>query len=147
MSSPSPKLEFVSTVDASCRGSLRDVLLSAIPAKGGLWVPTHIPQIAPDFVERHRDASYADLAEAVIAPYFAEVLGPAVLRQLCQEAFNFPVPLVHPEGFKGTPAERIAVIGGVGRIGRRQRRHHFGADARRVVGKETHAPDWRRGGR
>ena len=63
MSSPSPKLEFVSTVDASCRGSLRDVLLSAIPAKGGLWVPTRIPQIAPDFVERHRDASYADLAE------------------------------------------------------------------------------------
>ena len=67
MSSPSPKLEFVSTADASCRGSLRDVLLSAMPAKGGLWVPTHIPQIAPDFVERHRDASYADLAEAVVA--------------------------------------------------------------------------------
>ncbi|MEY3950221.1 MAG: hypothetical protein RJB43_1576 [Verrucomicrobiota bacterium] len=110
MSSPSPKLEFVSTVDASCRGSLRDVLLSAIPAKGGLWVPTQIPQIAPDFVERYRAASYADLAEAVVAPYFAEVLGPAVLRQLCQEAFNFPVPLVHPEGFKGTPAERIAVL-------------------------------------
>ena len=110
MSSPSPKLEFVSTADASCRGNLRDVLLSAIPAKGGLWVPTHIPQIAPDFIERYRDASYADLAEAVVAPYFAEVLGPAVLRQLCQEAFDFPVPLVHPEGFKGTPAERIAVL-------------------------------------
>gem|GEM_PF-4612773 len=33
MSSPSPKLEFVSTADASCRGSLRDVLLSAMPGK------------------------------------------------------------------------------------------------------------------
>jgi threonine synthase len=61
-------LEFVSTADASCRGSLRDVLLSAMPGKGGLWVPTQIPQIAPDFVERYRDASYADLAEAVVAP-------------------------------------------------------------------------------
>jgi len=103
-------LEFVSTADASCRGSLRDVLLSAMPAKGGLWVPTHIPQIAPGFVERHRHASYADLAEAVVAPYFAEVLGPAVLRQLCQEAFDFPVPLVFPEKLKGTPAERIGVL-------------------------------------
>ena len=110
MSSPSPKLEFVSTADASCRGSLREVLLSAMPAKGGLWVPTHIPQIAPDFVERYRDASYADLAEAVVAPYFAEVLGPSVLRQLCQEAFDFPVPLVFPEKLKGTPAERIGVL-------------------------------------
>lgn len=110
MSSPSPKLEFVSTADASCRGSLRDVLLSAMPAKGGLWVPTHIPQVGPDFVERHRHASYADLAEAVVAPYFAEVLGPAVLRQLCQEAFDFPVPLVFPEKLKGTPAERIGVL-------------------------------------
>ena len=110
MSSPSPKLEFVSTADATCRGSLRDVLLSAMPGKGGLWVPTHIPQIAPDFVERYRDASYADLAEAVVAPYFGEVLGPAVLRQLCQEAFDFPVPLVFPEKLKGTPAERIGVL-------------------------------------
>ena len=110
MSSPSPKLEFVSTADASCRGSLREVLLSAMPARGGLWVPTHIPQLAPDFMEQHRHDSYAELAEAVIAPYFAEVLGPAVLRQICQDAFNFPVPLVYPERLKGTPAERLAVL-------------------------------------
>ena len=110
MSSPSRKLQFVSTADASCRGSLRDVLLSAMPAKGGLWVPTHIPQVTPDFVERHRDASYADLAEAILAPYFAEDLGPAVFRQLCRESFDFPVPLVRPEKLQGTPAGRLAVL-------------------------------------
>ncbi|MFM8549809.1 MAG: threonine synthase [Verrucomicrobiota bacterium] len=110
MSSPKPELEFVSTVDPTCRGSLRDVLLSAMPAKGGLWVPTHIPQVAPDFVERHRDASYADLAEAVIAPYFADVLGAAELRRLCREAYDFPVPLVRPEGFRGAAAGRIGVL-------------------------------------
>lgn len=98
MSSPNPKLEFVSTADASCRGGLRDVLLSAVPPKGGLWVPTRIPQVSPDFVEKHRDSSYAELAEAVVAPYFADELGAEVLRALCREAFNFPVPLVRPEG-------------------------------------------------
>jgi threonine synthase len=110
MSSPKPELEFVSTVDPTCRGSLRDVLLSAMPAKGGLWVPTRIPQFEPGFVERHRHASYADLAEAVIAPYFADVLGPAELRGLCQEAFDFPVPLVRPEGFQGSSSGRIGVL-------------------------------------
>jgi threonine synthase len=98
MSSPVPKLEFVSTADASCRGGLRDVLLSAVPPKGGLWVPTRIPQVAPGFVEQHRHSTYAELAEAVVAPYFADELGAEVLRDLCRDAFNFPVPLVRPEG-------------------------------------------------
>jgi threonine synthase len=110
MSSPSPELEFVSTADATCRGSLRDVLLSAMPAKGGLWVPTHIPQFSADFVERHRHDSYADLAEAVIAPYFSQVLGAETLHQICQDAYNFPVPLVRPDRLKGTAAERLAVL-------------------------------------
>ena len=110
MSSPKPKLEFVSTADPACRGVLRDVLLSAMPPAGGLWVPSEIPRIAGDFIERHRASTYAELAEAVVAPYFAEELGPDVLREICHEAFNFPVPLVRPEGFRGTPAERIAVL-------------------------------------
>lgn len=110
MSSPDHKLEFVSTADASCRGGLREVLLSAMPAKGGLWVPTRIPQVSADFADKHRHSTYAELAEAVVAPYFAEELGAGVLREICREAFNFPVPLVHPERLRGTPAERIGVL-------------------------------------
>jgi len=110
MSSPSPKLEFVSTADATCRGGLRDVLLSAVPAKGGLWVPTHIPQLPPGFIESHRGATYAELAEAVVAPYFAAELGPQVLHELCQEAFDFPVPLIFPEKLRGTSLEKIGVL-------------------------------------
>ncbi len=110
MSSPKSKLEFISTGDAACRGGLRDVLLSALPAQGGLWVPAQIPQLPPGFLTQVRHATYAELAEAVVAPYFAEELGAEVLHQLCQEAFNFPVPLISPEKFKGTPAEKIAVL-------------------------------------
>jgi threonine synthase len=68
MSSRAPKLEFVATADASCRGGLREVLLSPMPAKGGLWVPTTIPQLPDDFLTAHRDTDYATLAEAVMAP-------------------------------------------------------------------------------
>jgi threonine synthase len=110
MSSPKSKLEFVSTADAAQRASLREVLLASMPGKGGLWVPAVIPQIPAGFVATHQADAYADLAEAVIAPFLREELGADVLRRLCQEAFNFPVPLVHPPGFAGQAADRIQVL-------------------------------------
>ena len=110
MSSPNRKLEFISTADNQQRASLRDVLLSSMPGKGGLWVPSVIPQISPDFIEQHRNDSYAQLAEAVIAPYLADELGPEVLKRLCEEAFNFPVPLIHPPGYQGKPESAISVL-------------------------------------
>lgn len=110
MSSPSPELTFVSTADSACRGSLREVLLSAMPASGGLWVPSQIPSLGSDFIEHHRDDTYAELAEAVTAPYFGAILGPAVLRQLCRESFDFPVPLVRPAMSQGEAAGRLAVL-------------------------------------
>lgn len=103
-------MEFVSTADAACRGGLREVLLTAIPPAGGLWVPSHIPQLEAGFLERYRAATYAELAEAVIAPYFADDLGAATLHQLCREAFNFPVPLVRPASLPGTLAEKLSVL-------------------------------------
>lgn len=110
MSSPKNKLEFISTADASQCASLREVLLSSMPGKGGLWVPKVIPQITTDFIEQHRNDTYAQLAEAVIGPYFANELGPEVLKRLCHEAFNFPVPLIYPEGYHGKPESVISVL-------------------------------------
>jgi len=110
MSSPKNKLEFISTADASQSASLREVLLSSMPGKGGLWVPKVIPQITPDFIEQHRNDTYAQLAEAVISPYLADELGPDVLKRLCHEAFNFPVPLIYPEGYQGKPESAISVL-------------------------------------
>lgn len=110
MSSPKNKLEFISTADSSQSASLREVLLSSMPGKGGLWVPKVIPQITSDFIEQHRNDTYAQLAEAVIAPYLADELGPDVLKRLCNEAFNFPVPLIYPKGYEGKPESAISVL-------------------------------------
>ena len=106
MSSRGPELEFVATADATCRGGLREVLLAPMPPKGGLWVPTAIPRLPDDFLAAHRGTDYATLAEAVMAPYFAAELGADVLRTVCREAFDFPVPLT----YAGDPAGRIGVL-------------------------------------
>ena len=106
MSSRGPELEFVATADATCRGGLREVLLAPMPPKGGLWVPTAIPRLPDDFLAAHRGTDYATLAEAVMAPDFAAELGADVLRTVCREAFDFPVPLT----YAGDPAGRIGVL-------------------------------------
>ena len=110
MSSRSPDLEFVSTANPSLRAGLREVLLSSVPQGGGLWVPAVIPQLPAGFLEARRDADYATLAEAVIAPYLASELGADVLRGLCREAFNFPVPLVRPAGLPASLDGRLSVL-------------------------------------
>ncbi|MGA0132798.1 MAG: threonine synthase [Opitutales bacterium] len=110
MSSQNPKLELVSTADPACRGDLRGALLSSVPPQGGLWVPSRIPQVPPGFLEARAGDDYAALAEAVIAPYLAGDLGPDVLRELCRESFNFPVPLVRPAGLPADLAGRISVL-------------------------------------
>ena len=98
MSSPKNKLTFVSTAQPALRADLREVLLSPVPKAGGLWVPSEIPQLPANFLAQYQTADYATLAEAVMAPYFSEALGPQVFRELCREAFNFPVPLVRAPG-------------------------------------------------
>ena len=110
MSSPSPELEFVSTANPSLRAGLRDVLLSSVPEGGGLWVPVRIPSLPAGFLDGHARSGYAALAEAVIAPYLARDLGPEVLGDLCRESFNFPVPLVRPEGLPPSVAGRASVL-------------------------------------
>ncbi len=110
MSSQPRKLEFISTADSQQRASLREVLLASMPGKGGLWVPSVIPTLPADFIQKHANDTYPQLAEAVIAPFFAEELGADVLHRLCEESFNFPVPLVYPQGYKGTAQEHISVL-------------------------------------
>jgi len=110
MSSPSPELEFVSTANPSLRAGLRDALLSSVPEGGGLWVPVRIPSLPAGFLDGHTRSGYAELAEAVIAPYLARDLGPEVLGDLCEESFNFPVPLVRPEGLPPSVLGRASVL-------------------------------------
>src|SRR5690606_26224174 len=52
---------------------------------GGLYVPTVIPEVAPDAP----GASLADTATAVLAPYFADSRLEDALPSLCAQAFSF----------------------------------------------------------
>ncbi len=88
-------MRYVSTRGAAPELGFADVLLAGLAGDGGLYVPVDWPSLpAVD-----RDASYADLAAAVIGPFVGDDLDAATLRRLCDEAyatFRHPatVPLV-----------------------------------------------------
>jgi threonine synthase len=59
---------------------------------GGLYVPTHWPKFSPqDFPA---ELPYAQFAARVIEPFVAGDQLASQLPTICEEAFNFPVPIV-----------------------------------------------------
>jgi threonine synthase len=81
---------------ASTRGGAEPVSLSVavergLAPNGGLYVPETYPEIPAELLDGAE--SLADVADRVLAPFFAgDALAPA-LGDICREAFAFPVPL------------------------------------------------------
>jgi threonine synthase len=88
-------MRYVSTRGAAPEIGFVDALLAGLAPDGGLYVPAEWPALAT--IER--DATYAQLAASVIAPFVAGEIDWATLDRLCSEAyatFRHPatVPLV-----------------------------------------------------
>jgi threonine synthase len=88
-------VRYVSTRGAAPELGFADVLLAGLASDGGLYVPAEWPSLP----EVDRDATYAQLAAAVIAPFVGDDVDRATLDRLCEEAyatFRHPatVPLV-----------------------------------------------------
>ncbi len=88
-------MRYVSTRGTAPELGFADVLLAGLANDGGLYVPTEWPSLPTV----DRDASYAELAAAVIAPFVGDDLDRDTLDRLCREAyatFRHPatVPLV-----------------------------------------------------
>ncbi|HEX8907246.1 MAG TPA: threonine synthase [Longimicrobiaceae bacterium] len=84
-------MRYVSTRGQSPAVSLSEAVERGLAPDGGLYVPETFPTIAPETLDGAE--SLADVAGRVLAPFFAgDALAPA-LRDICREAFAFPVPL------------------------------------------------------
>jgi threonine synthase len=88
-------MRFRSTRDAGLEASLSDAIRRGIAPDGGLYVPEHFPAFQPQ--EFDGAESLPDVAERLLAPFFAgDSLAPE-LTPIVREAFDFPAPLVPVE--------------------------------------------------
>lgn len=84
-------MRFHSTRGSSEPVSLSEAISRGLAPDGGLYVPEYFP--AADLEALRRAGSTAELATALLAPYFAgDPLEPE-LSAICAEAFDFPAPL------------------------------------------------------
>ena len=95
----SEPLHYRSTRSASHGARIDQVITAGLAPDGGLYVPEALPQREPAAFDP--DGSLADTATSLLDPFFRGSALAAELPGICQEAFDFPVPLrplAHREG-------------------------------------------------
>jgi threonine synthase len=74
-----------------------DAMLAGLARDGGLYVPDAWPQLSAEAIADLAGRSYAEVAEAIIAPFLGDAVPPPKLRAIIEEAYaTFRHPAVTP---------------------------------------------------
>ncbi|MFL6257535.1 MAG: threonine synthase [Pyrinomonadaceae bacterium] len=85
-------MKYVSTRSSSPSVGLSEAIQTGLAPDGGLYVPEHFPKFkVEDFAGLE---ALSGIAEKFLAPFFEDDELSVHLPDICQEAFNFNVPLV-----------------------------------------------------
>ncbi|MDR0787290.1 MAG: threonine synthase [Gemmatimonadota bacterium] len=85
-------MRFVSTRGGTEPASLSDAIARGLAPDGGLFVPDAFPEA--DLEALRTATTTAEVAVALLTPFFAGDRLEGELTAICREAFNFPSPLV-----------------------------------------------------
>lgn len=90
-------LSYVSTRGDAPALGFSDAMLAGLARDGGLYVPESWPRLDEATIAGLAGRPYADVAEAVIAPYVGDAVAPPALRAMIEEAYAaFRHPAVTP---------------------------------------------------
>jgi threonine synthase len=90
-------MRYVSTRGAAPALKFDDVLLAGLAADGGLYVPEAWPRLTPATLAGFAVAPYADIAETVMAPFFADEFAAGAVAPMIADAYaGFRHPAVTP---------------------------------------------------
>jgi threonine synthase len=89
---------FYSTNRAAPRVDLKAALLQGQAGDKGLFMPASVPPIEPDALAALGDKSYPDIAWFVLRRFMTGVLDDERLRALCEDAYDYEVPLEKVDG-------------------------------------------------
>ncbi len=87
------KILFYSTNHESPEVDLKGALLQGQAPDRGLYMPREYPAINPETFESFSSMEYPDIAFEVLKDYTRDVVKEEVLRQLCEDAYNYEVPV------------------------------------------------------
>ena len=91
-------IRFYSTNRLVAPVTLGEALLKGQAADRGLYLPERYPELGRDELSTLVDQPYPAVAFAVLRKYTQGVFDDATLRSLCEDAYDFDVPLEHVTG-------------------------------------------------
>jgi len=100
-----PNLLFHSTNGKSPAVNLREALMAGQAPDKGLYLPDAFPKFAPAEIAAFATMPYHEIAFRVLSKYSEGILTDHDLSVLCQDAYNFEVPLEPVRGM-----DRVAVM-------------------------------------
>lgn len=86
-------LRYYSLKDSNVSVSFREAVTRGIAGNMGLYVPERIPQMEPGFFRRLPGMTLPEIAFEVGSEYIGVDIPAAVFRDICNQAFDFPVVL------------------------------------------------------
>ncbi|QCK17099.1 threonine synthase [Mangrovivirga cuniculi] len=86
-------MKYFSTKNKNRPFSFKEVVIKGLPDDNGLFMPETFPKYDSDFFESLSEKSIDQIATEVIYPFVKEDIPENVLRDICENAFNFKVPL------------------------------------------------------
>src|SRR5829696_9839449 len=87
-------MDYFSTGRSSPPVSFRAAVSLGQPSDGGLFFPSHIPTLRPDFASTIKDRSNEEIAFEMLRPYVNGEIPDESLHGICAESIDFPFPLV-----------------------------------------------------
>ncbi|MEE9293674.1 MAG: cofactor-independent phosphoglycerate mutase [Phycisphaerae bacterium] len=89
----SAEIRYYSTNRSAPKVMLDEALLQGQAGDRGLYMPDRFPSITPEELASWTDLGYPDIAFNVLSRFTAGVFGEKRLKRLCQDAYDFDVPL------------------------------------------------------
>ncbi|MBN2028729.1 threonine synthase [bacterium] len=89
------KILFYSTNRKAPEVDLINALFTGQAPDRGLYMPKTIPMLSQEEIAALADKTYAQVAAVVLGKYTLNSLSPDTLLKLCEEAYDYPVPLEH----------------------------------------------------
>ncbi|MDP2237936.1 MAG: threonine synthase [Bacteroidales bacterium] len=92
-------MKFISTRDINQLNpvNLREAVIKGLADDGGLFMPSAISLISKDELEKMPSMPLPEIASLVLGRFLGEAIEKKQLENICNEVFNFPVPLVEIE--------------------------------------------------
>ena len=87
-------MNFISNSDPALATTFGEALLASLAPDGGLWMPARLPHFTPEETARLGAMSFADCAAELAIHFVGDAMSEAEVREICRDAYDFPMPLV-----------------------------------------------------